>query len=76
MEQLEHPDITRVLQDGIVDDSPGLVCHVCGYVFAIGDHYGMGTNGAICAECVDEEWDEMTDKERIDMMGYVPQLFI
>ena len=73
---IEHPDITRVLRDGIVDDSPALCCHVCGYVFEIGEHYGMGDEGAICANCVDEEWDDMTDRERIEMIGYTAQLFI
>lgn len=76
MEQLEHPAITRVLRDGIVDDSPALCCHVCGCSIEFGEHYGMGEKGAICVSCVDEEWDDMTDRERIDMMGYTVQLFI
>lgn len=64
---LEHPDITRVLRDGL--PSATLHCSKCGG--EIGAEYYAEWDGEIlCIDCVDAAWKELTAEERIEKLGY------
>lgn len=71
---LQHPDISRIERTGYgysEDDAPaGLECSVCGQGIMSCEAYGECDGKVICSDCINEEWEELTDEEKFESMGY------
>lgn len=65
MEQIEHLDITRIERDGIPDTNRH--CDVCGD--ALSECYAEYNGMKICTECLRDEWDELTEPEKLAFMA-------
>ena len=50
-------------------DKP-VICSVCQQEISTGEHYGR-SDKVICMDCVNEEFKSFTDKEKLDVLGYL-----
>ena len=74
----EHPAIVRIERTGcgtaLCADGPR--CSVCGAPIEYGECYGEWNGRRVCAACADDEWDELTPRERLERLGYDTVLYI
>lgn len=63
----DHPDIAAALRTGYpYRRSAAVPCRRCGNPAEVhGD-----TSGNLCIECALEEWDELTEDEKLDKLGF------
>ena len=62
----DAPDIARTMRTGYPDEPQKHICAKCGEVAAvIGD-----TSGELCIPCALEEWDGLTDAEKLELLGF------
>jgi hypothetical protein len=70
MKQLEHPAITRTLATGYPEPYKPLLCDTCKDVIQPGEYYGECDGRLICSDCIEDEWKELTAKEKFERLGY------
>lgn len=70
---MQHPEITRILSTGYGEPvaAPIGVCKVCRGDVVPWETYGAGGGDLIHADCVNEEWLQLTLREKLDMLGFV-----
>lgn len=69
----DHPDITTALATGYHKLYKPLLCDTCKEVIQPNEYYGEFNGKTICNDCVEEEWRDLTDEERIVRLGYNSQ---
>ncbi len=60
-------------QPGLEPEEPeyaGVRCSRCLTELQKGELYGECGGRVVCAECVDEEWAELTKREKLEMLGF------
>ena len=62
----DAPDIARTLRTGYPDIPEKYHCAKCG---APAEVYGE-TSGYLCLDCALDKWDELTDAEKLDLLGF------
>lgn len=62
---LQDSSITRIERDGIPDTNRH--CDVCGD--ALSECYAEYNGTEICTECLKDEWDELTEPEKLAFMA-------
>ena len=75
MNMLEHPAITMIGQTGYHKPYEPLICDICKDVIQIGEYYGECEGRNICEDCIEDEWKELTAKEKIICLGYDAEYF-
>lgn len=67
MEQIpDHPDIRRCLCYGYAHPAPKEKCRRCG---AEAECYG-NDSGYLCFDCAREEFEELSDVEAVELLGF------
>ena len=67
---LQHPDITRVLENGIGEETPKCYCSKCGYEIYYGEKTYSAGGDVICPECMEEEIKELGTDFLAEVLGY------
>ena len=62
----DHPEIARCLCTGYPHPHPYHECQKCG---APAECYG-DTSGFLCFDCAKEEFEELTDEEAVELLGF------
>ena len=70
MKQLEHPDITTALATGYHKPYKPLLCDTCQGEISSHEVYGDCDGRLICTDCIEDEWVELTAKEKFVALGY------
>ena len=70
----EAPDITRTLRTGYPELYKPLLCDTCKDVIQTGEYYGECDGRIICTDCIEDEWKELTAKEKFERLGYNSKL--
>lgn len=73
---LEHPDITRIQRTGYPVPLCELLCTQCHQPIYSGETYGVCDHRVICADCLEEEWGELTVGEKFDILGYIKKVLV
>lgn len=70
---MEHPDVTRILRTGYgePEQKPIGVCKVCGEEVYPWETYGACGDDLVHAECIDDEWGELTVLEKLAILGFM-----
>ena len=67
---LQHPMITELERNGFSDPDEIVQCGKCGGWIYSGEWYGIDDSGtAVCADCLDEEWSNLSTIEKIECLG-------
>ena len=61
----DAPDIARTMRTGYPDPPRRHVCAICGDVATV-----YGDTGALCKRCAIDKWDELTDAEKLELLGF------
>lgn len=57
------------------EPKPVRICERCRGEIWAWETFGEDGGGApVCIDCADEEWRELTDGERLELMGYEPRV--
>ena len=67
---IEHPTITHALRTGYPAPYKPLLCDTCKEVIQPSEHYGECDGRIICTDCIEDEWKELTAKEKFERLGY------
>jgi predicted metal-binding protein len=67
---LEHPAISHALRTGYPAQHKPLRCDTCKEVIQPSEHYGECDGRIICSDCIEDEWKELTAKEKFAALGY------
>lgn len=62
----DHPEIARCQDTGHPYPRAYHECQKCG---AVAECYG-DTSGYLCFECAKEEFDDLTDEEAVELLGF------
>ena len=62
----DAPDIARTMRTGYPGTPRRHVCSICGDVATV---YG-DTSGELCVPCALDKWDELTDAEKLNLLGF------
>jgi|GEM_PF-5662899 len=73
MEQLQHVLVTQIERTGYpaalrIDRAP--LCARCGQAIAPFTAYGQYDGRAVCPDCIDDEWRELTAREKFAALGF------
>ena len=67
---IQHPDITRTLATGYPKPYKPLICDTCKDEIQPNETYGECDGRLICSDCIEDEWKELTAKEKFVALGY------
>ena len=70
MNMLEHPAITNCERTGYPKHYKPILCDRCKGVIQTGEYYGECDGRNICEECIEDEWKELSTKEKVIYLGY------
>lgn len=66
----EHPDIATALATGYHKPYKPLICDTCKDEIQPNETYGECDGRLICSDCIEDEWKELTAKEKFVALGY------
>ena len=66
----EHPDIATALATGYHKPYKPLICDTCKDEISSHEIYGERDGHIICTDCIEDEWKELTAKEKFERLGY------
>ena len=66
----DHPDIATALATGYHKLYKPLLCDTCKDVIQTGEYYGECDGRIICEDCIEDEWRELTAREKFERLGY------
>ena len=61
----DAPDIARTMRTGYPGIPRRHVCSICGDVATV-----YGDSGEMCVPCALDKWDELTDAEKLNLLGF------
>ena len=67
---LEYPAISHALRTGYPTQHKPLLCDTCKEVIQTGEYYGECDGRITCTDCIEDEWKELTAKEKFERLGY------
>lgn len=70
----DHQDIATALATGYSKLYKPILCDTCTYTIRQWDDYGECDGRIICADCIEDEWKELTAQEKFVALGYDSKL--
>lgn len=67
---LEHPTISRALRTGYPAPHKPLLCDTCKDEISSHEIHGECDGRIICTDCIEDEWKELTAREKFERLGY------
>ena len=66
----DHPDISTALATGYHKLYKPILCDACKEVIQPDETYGECDGRKTCSDCIEDEWKELTAREKFVALGY------